>query len=296
MVLRGIGQVMFQGNALTGLLFLLGILAADVPMGLAALGGSVTGTLAAWLLGYDHDEIRDGIYGFNGTLVGIAALFFFQSSLLLLALLTVAAAASSVVTWAARRFVPFPTYTAPFIVVTWALIAVDHLIGIPEVNHPVPTESLNMATALMGVTEGLGEVMFQANVVTGIAFLIGLAVSDWRHAVLGMLGSILGTLVAIYHQDLPGSIEIGIYGYNATLTAIALYLWRKSLLIPILGALISTPITEYFGLTGLATLTAPFVAACWIVILVGAMEEWFNNQDHSPAAATETMADPAPSP
>ena len=61
--------------------------------------------------------------------------------------------------------------------------------------------------------------------------------SNWRHAVLGLLGSMLGMLVGLYHQDLTGEISIGIYGYNATLAAIALYLWRPSLMVPLLGIL-----------------------------------------------------------
>jgi urea transporter len=296
--LRGIGQVMFQDNALTGLLFLLGIFAADVEMGLGALVGAALGTFTGWVLRYDPVEVRDGIYGFNGTLVGIASLFYFSPTAPLLVLLIVGCAASSVVTWAARKYVPFPTYTAPFIVTTWVLIAIGHMLRIPEVAHPAPHESLNMTTALMGMTEGLGEVMFQASLITGIAFLVGLAVNDWRHAVLGLLGSVVGTLVAIYHRDLADTISIGIYGYNATLAAIALYLWRKSLLIPILGALISTPITEFFGSiskfliwTELAALTAPFVLACWIVILVGAIERYFIG-GWSATAHPETMASP----
>jgi urea transporter len=274
-VFRGIGQVMFQDHALTGLLFLIGIAAADLEMGLGAFVGSAIGTFAAWLLRYDRKEILDGIYGFNGTLVGIAALFFFKPSAMLIGLLILGCVVSTIVTWGARKWVPFPTYTGPFIVTTWVLIAIGHALQIPTVDHPAPTESLNIATALTGMTEGLGEVMFQASLLTGIAFLAGLAVSNWRHAFLGLLGSILGTLVAIYHQDVAGSISIGIYGYNATLAAIALYLWRPSLLIPILGAVVSTPITEFFPMTGLATLTAPFVLACWIVIAIGSLERFF---------------------
>ena len=92
---------------------------------------------------------------------------------------------------------------------------------------------------------------------------------------LALVGSMLGMLVALYHRDLFGEIAIGIYGYNASLAAIALYLWRPSLLAPVLGILISTPITEYFPLTGLPTLTAPFVLASWLVIAVGSVEKLF---------------------
>ena len=285
--LRGIGQVMFQENALTGLLFLLGIAAAAgeedpgfaILMALGALIGTVLGTLTAWLAGYDRDQIRAGIYGFNGTLVGIAMFFYFQPTVMAIVLMLLGCAASAVVTWAMRTYLPFPTYTFPFIVTTWVLLGVGTLMNLPRVELPPPPTNFNIVTAF---TEGLGEVMFQASMVTSIAFLAGLAVNNWRHAVLALLGSILGTLVGIYHQDPTGPVTIGIYGYNAALAAIALYLWRPSLVIPVLGAFLTTPLTEmfpkihdYIASLNPAALTAPFVFACWIVIAIGSLEKYF---------------------
>jgi urea transporter len=290
-VLRGVGQVMFQENALTGLLFVIGIFAADWEMGLGAVIGSVIGTLAAVGLRYDAGEIRAGIYGFNATLVGIATFFFLPPTATVIGMLVVGCAVSSVVTWAARRFLPFPTYTGPFIVTTWVILAIASSAGISRIPHPTPPETLDLSSAVLGMFEGLAEVMLQVSWMTSLAFLAGLAVSNPRHATLGLIGSIVGTLVAIYHHDVAGDVSIGIYGYNATLTAIALYLWRKSLLIPLLGAILSTPITEFFPQTGLATLTAPFVLASWIVIGLGLLEPVFIERpliaiDPDPSAAT----------
>jgi urea transporter len=285
--MRGTGQVMFQDNALTGLLFLVGIAAAGFEeswtfallMALGGLVGTVLGTITAKLLGYDEKQIQDGIYGFNGTLVGIAMFFFFQPTPLAIVLMLVGCAASSVVTWAMRTKLPFPTYTFPFVVTTWVLLGIGTLMGLPRVELPAAPESFNAATAF---GEGLGEVMFQASIVTSIAFFVGLAVHNWRHAVLALVGSILGTLVGLYHQDPTGAVDIGIYGYNAALAAIALYLWRPSVVIPVLGAFLSTPLTEMFpkihdwiAWLNPAALTAPFVFACWIVIALGALEKFF---------------------
>jgi urea transporter len=270
--LRGVGQVMFQDHALSGLLFLLGIAAASPLMAAGGLAGAAIGTATAWLLRFDPREIRDGIYGFNATLVGVATFFFLKPVALAVVLMVVGSAASTVITWASRRYLPFPTYTAPFIVTTWAIVWVADRLGLPRAVSPPPPTTFDIFTSF---TEGFSEVFLQANQVTGLFFLAALAVSNWRHAVLGVLGSFLGMLVAFYHRDLAGEISIGIYGYNGTLAAIGLYLWRPSLLIPILGILISTPITEFFPLTGLPTLTAPFVLACWIVIAIGYLEKYF---------------------
>lgn len=281
-VLRGIGQVMFQGHALSGLLFLGGIAVASPLMAAAGFIGAVIGTATARLLKYDDGEVRDGIYGFNATIVGVATFFFFKPVASVFFLMAACCALSTIVTWLMRRFLPFPTYTAPFIVTTWALVGAAGLFHEPRVAPtPPPPDSLDIIAALM---EGLSEVFLQANRVTGVLFIAALAVSNWRHAALGLAGSVIGMLVGLYHGDPYGNVSIGIYGYNAALAAIALYLWRPSLLVPLLGILVSTPITEFFPLTGLPTLTAPFVLACWLVIAVGSVERYFTAETGKAAA------------
>jgi urea transporter len=87
----------------------------------------------------------------------------------------------------------------------------------------------------------------------------------------------LGTILSIYHRNPVPAIDLGIYGYNASLAAIAVYLWRKSLLVSLLAAAISIPITEYFpsAQLGIPALTAPFVLASWTVLLIGQIEVVF---------------------
>ena len=77
---RGIGQVMFQNNALSGLFMLIGIFLNSWQMGLLALLGNVISNMAAYFSGYKQDDIKNGLYGFNGTLVGIAVGAFLQLS------------------------------------------------------------------------------------------------------------------------------------------------------------------------------------------------------------------------
>lgn len=302
--LRGVGQVMFQENALTGLLFLVGIAlagwegggAASLWMALGGLIGTVLGTLTAWALKYDEKDLRAGIYGFNSCLVGIAVFFLFSVSAASMALLVVGSVAGAVVTWAMRKFLPFPTYTFPFIVTTWVLVGVAILaFGMERIDHPTPELAETHWTAAF--TEGLSEVMFQASIVTGLFFLAGLAINDWRHAVLGLLGSVVGTLVGAYHSSPHETISIGIFGYNAALAAIAMDLPKKSLLLPILAAIFSTPITDAFGAIGpvipgykLDALTAPFVFACWLVILLQVIERYFTAQPPKHEKPTQASA------
>lgn len=92
---RGIGQVMFQNNALSGLLMLIGIFLNSWQMGILAVSGNIISTLTAYFSGYGCDDIKNGLYGFNGTLVGIASGVFMELSLSSLLLMTVASCMST---------------------------------------------------------------------------------------------------------------------------------------------------------------------------------------------------------
>ena len=71
---------------------------------------------------------------------------------------------------------------------------------------------------------------------------------------------------------LTENVALGLYGYNATLAAVALFLWRRSLIPPLLGILLSVPLTELVPMLGLPALTAPFVLATWLVLAFGWLE------------------------
>jgi urea transporter len=269
-VFRGIGQVFFQENAVTGACFTIGIALNSPLMALAAVVGSAIGMGTAKVLKFDEAEISAGIYGFNSALVGIATLFFFSPGVASLILLVAGSVVAAIVTRLMRRYLPFPTYTTPFIVTTWALFFLGKSLGITPVESGGPTVPAGFITA---VAHGVGQVMFQASIWTALLFLIGIAISDWKHAVWVVVASALGMLVGIYHHDSPEEVAaLGLYGYNATLAAIALFLWRPTLIAPLLGILISVPLTAFVPMLGLPALTAPFVLATWLVLVCGWLE------------------------
>ena len=120
---RGVGQVMFQNNAVSGLLMLVGIACNSWLLALFALLGNFVGTLTAFFSGYSKEDIEDGLYGFNGTLVGIAVGIFMETGIASLLLLV---AGSVLSTWIARVFgyqKLLPGFTAPFILTVWLLLA-----------------------------------------------------------------------------------------------------------------------------------------------------------------------------
>jgi len=288
-VLRGVGQVFFQENALTGALFIVGLALSSPLMAAGAVVGSAIGTAVAWGLKYDKAETQGGIYGFNSTLVGIASFFFFPPGILLIGFLIAGCVVAAFVTRFMRSSLPFPTYTTPFIVTTWGVFFLGQALGlVPDPGAAPLVPNPQSGFYVEAAAHGIGQVMFQGSHWTGLFFLLGIALSERRHAILVLTGSAVGMLVALYHFTLGADaidperlitrsafdvIKLGLYGYNATLAPVALYLWKKSLIAPVLGMLLSVPLTELFPWLGLPALTAPFVLAVWIVLILEQLEK-----------------------
>ena len=266
-LLRGMGQIMLQDNALTGALFLLGILVNSWQMFLAALLGVISGTAAAHLLKYEKNDISHGLYGFNAALVGVGLLFFFQPGVpLAIAIVAGAALSSMIMNFMHRR--KMSPYTFPFILSTWIIIVLVAATGIlaPQPSLPAPA-FLDILSAL---SMGFSQVMFQANILTGILFLLAIAANSRTNALFALLGSLVGMLFAFALSFPLGLISIGIYGYNGVLCGAAFAGAKKhALMFAIVSTLLSVLIVYALPLAGIPALTAPFVFSTWIVLALG---------------------------
>jgi urea transporter len=275
--LRGVGQIVFQGHAGTGLFFLVGIGFTSRVLLLGALLGALVSITTARLLHYDEQEISQGLFGFNSTLVGIAIPFYLNpASWITWMVIVVGAVLATLLTRLMRQHLSFPSYTAPFILTTWVLLLVVHAIAGTGIDYkPEPPGSPRAPNGFVSaLLAGEAEIMFGSTTFTGLMFLLGIALSSRTYALLTLLGTVVGTGLAYYHNDPANTIRLGIYGYNAALAAAGIFLWRESILLAILAAVVSVPLTEFFPKAlGIPALTAPFVAACWLVIAIGSLDE-----------------------
>ena len=189
---RGIGQVMFQNNALSGLFMLIGIFLNSWQMGILAVCGNIISTLTAYFSGYKHNDIKNGLYGFNGTLVGIAVGVFLQLSVGSLIMLIIASALSTWIAYFFNQQRLIPGFTAPFILAVWGMLGVCSWL-IPDllpVSDTVidTTQNINYFQAFC---LGIGQVMFQGNtVLAGLFFLIGILINS-RKATLYTILSLI---------------------------------------------------------------------------------------------------------
>lgn len=266
-VLNGISQVMLQNNAITGLLFLVGVLYNSWLMAAMLLSGVVVSTLTAYALKYPRKDIEKGLYGFNGALAGVALAFFFQFNLLLLAFIIAGSALSSVVMNLMLKK-KLPAYTFPFVVVTWVVYLIISLNSIIQKNA-IQAGTLPSLDVISGLSNGLGQVMFQANIVTGIIFLIAILASSRISALYAIIGTLLGLFSAFALRFDISLINAGIFGFNAVLCGIAFAGNKvKSLLPAVIAIILSVMLTSLMLSFNLITLTFPFVLATWITLLL----------------------------
>lgn len=301
-LLRGCGQVMFQNNPLTGLLFLVGIFVNSALLGLAGVLGLVVSTLAAMVLRVDRTLVRAGLFGYNGILTGIGLALFLRGDGYLIGYIVIAAVLSTVVMMGLINLMggrEMPALTAPFVVATWLFLFAVLLFGRlqastliqptllnPHVSvqtalRPLPMELTGAGYTIPNLLEaffrGVGQVFFQDNLVTGIIFLIAILVNSRISALFAALGSLIGLLAALFLFGGNGYwVYHGLYGFNAVLSAIAVggvfyVLTWESALYALVCALLSTVVMAAVSVLlsplGMPALTAPFVLATWLFLL-----------------------------
>ena len=124
--LRGVGEVMFEDNLLTGVIFLIAILVNSRISAAFAVLGSAVALLTALALGGDGFSIYHGLYGFNAVLCAIALGGLFYVLTWKSAIYALLAAVFSVVAFAAIAVllapIGMPALTAPFVLTTWLFL------------------------------------------------------------------------------------------------------------------------------------------------------------------------------
>ncbi len=293
--LRGIGQVMFQDNPLSGALFFAAIvwgsLAAGVPQ--VAICGAlavVVATLTAQWLRADTAALRAGLYGFNGFLVGLALATFIAPGPLLWTYVALGAAVSVVTMTAtanALKALGVPTLTFPFVLVTWLLLLATYGFAglggdaLPAEDVIAPYESV--ATAQLGVGDflqatlfSISQVFLKASIFAALLFLAGLAVNSIAAAVAAVGGAALAVVTAHLLGAESDLITGGLLGFSPVLTAVALGTvfhppGMRVAAYAALGTIFTVIAQAAFNvaLTPLAipALTGPFVLVTWLFLL-----------------------------
>ncbi len=275
-VLRGYSQCAFQANELTALFFITAATVFNWRMGAAYVVSVVLATLVAKLLRGNAELLGLGLYGFNSGLMGLALMNFFQPSPELWCWVPVLAALVAALTITMARWLPFPFLAAPFIATFWIIWPLADVMGLEKVDlGAFPHAPVKFIAATVSA---LGAALFASGPVAGLIFLAGVLVSNWRHAVVALMGAALAASLAT-HVGAPGvAINSGFVGFNAVLAAMATYaLVSTDLRLAALAALGATWIFSFVSRLGVApALASGFVLTVWLILLGGWLNPRFN--------------------
>jgi urea transporter len=295
--LRGIGQVMFQDNPLSGLLFFIAIGWGSYASGVSqvAIGGLVAvlaATLMAQWLRVDEAALNAGLYGFNAYLVGLALATFMTATLQLWVYVVFGSAISVVVMLALSSVLKtwgVSALTAPFVLTAWLLLLGTNLFSgldgaaLPPVGTVVPIDPtaanpLNVADFVQGIFTSITQVFLKGHGPAGLLLLAGLAVNSLAAAVFAVVGALVAVVTAHALGAESDLITAGLIGFNPVLTAIALgaVFYRPgprvvayTLLATVLSVIVQGAMIAALTPFGIPTLTAAFVLVTWLFLLPG---------------------------
>lgn len=292
--LRGIGQVMFQDNMWTGLLFLIGIIwgAYGEGQGVVAWGiivGTVVSTVTGYILQLPDRNGANGLWGFNGCLVGAAFPTFMGHTVWMWIALVLCSAFTVWVRTGMDNVLgrwKMSSFTFPFVLSTYFFLLASRLFAnmppeymgspeLPVLAHGGGVLDSSFGDLVVYWLKGISQVFLINSWVTGIFFLAGLAVANIRAAVWAAISSALALFVAIVWKGPASDIASGLYGFSAVLTGIALgatfcnnswKTWIWTLLGVIMTVFIQAAMNAFFAPMGLPTLTGPFCVATWMFL------------------------------
>ncbi|MCH9625968.1 MAG: Urea transporter [Chlamydiales bacterium] len=286
-VLRGVSQLCFQSNELAGLFFLVAVLIASpisfVYLGIAALFAPA----GRMLLGERGPILLTGLPGLNPCLIALSLPAFFKtgwSDISMWITLIACIAAAVVLVRLCVAILPFPTLALPFLIIFWTLYALSSVFNFLE-PIVLPTKIETTFHPVTAVLFSLGQAIFSPSIWSGLVFLTGLFLSNWRHGLIAFLGAIIGTTVSYYYRHVdPMSVDLGLYGFNGVLSAVSVFVFcGNKLRLSLFGAILATMIMPVIAKLGIQTLSSPFVFTTWLMLGLGWFEyNWFNTPPSLP--------------
>ena len=250
--------------------------------------------LVARASGADRQARLNGIYGFNGALVGsgVAALADLAPAagpwLWLLLVLLGAGLTTLLVQrlggWLVRR-IALPPLTLPFCLVTWLLLLLASALAHPGLPlaaaaPPAPEVSGPLLALLQALPRGFGQVFFLPGLLSGTLALLAVAAASPLAALVGLAGGLVGGGTGLLLGAPAADVAQGLWSFNGVLTAIAVAgifypLTRRSLLAGLVAAAFSSLLIVPLAAlllrlsgTPLPPLTLPFIVATLLTLLL----------------------------
>ncbi|NXS43505.1 UT2 protein, partial [Balaeniceps rex] len=291
-VLRGISQVMFVNNPLSGLIVVAGFLVQNPWWTLTGCLGTVVSTLTAIILGQDRSAIAAGLYGYNGVLVGLLmAVFSAKGDYHWWLLLPVALVSTTCPVFTSALGSVFCKWDLPVFTLPFNLALTLYLAASGPYNLFFPTTVIQPATAtpnitwtdaempmlLQSIPVGVGQVYGCNNPWTGGIFLIALFISSPLICLHAAIGSAVGMLAALSLATPFSKIYSGLWGYNSSLSCVAIggmfyaFTWQTHLLAiacALFSAYLGATVTNMLSVFGVPSGTWSFCLSALTFLLI----------------------------
>lgn len=304
-VLRGVAQVVFVNNPISGLLILLGLFIADVNVGYATLYCSIVAlSVCKAVLSLPDSQISAGLPLFSPVLVGsvTASLFtpFFNAPITpaVWGYMGLAAAFSAVVFAGLCHLLSahnLPAYTLPFNIATSIMFlgmrgagyavdpttdpttdpATDPIGNMTLGGAPFEPAEVSWSKVWLGALLSAGQVWAVENVVCSVLVGVGMLLCSPLLTATCFIGGTIGTVTALVVSAAPYDlIYAGVWGYNGFLASGAIIFFlvpsARVVLLAILNALLATftqaALLPVFGQNKLPVFTYPFCLASLLAL------------------------------
>ena len=301
-VFRGIGQVMFANNPLSGIMITIALLIGNWEITLYGLLGTIVSTLTAHLLGFSYHSIRSGLYGYNGCLTGMGISFFsFSCSPQTIGPVVIMSAFSTVFAMSISNILvqrlELSPFTFSFQISTWIWLLgalkfryffLNGTILSPELLSTLTDKPVLLNVSFPGYSakdnfvgffSTISQVYFVENPYSGAIILLGICICSRILSFFALFGAVTGQLTAAYLFGLPrATIHAGLWGYNSVLSSEALggmffvlygyRIWFLTLCGSIMTVLLQAATSAFLSPVGMPVLTFPFTFVCWVFCLI----------------------------
>jgi len=222
--------------------------------------------------------------GYNAVLTCLAVLIFLDGPYVWLLALA-GTGLSTLVTIALNNyFIRIPVLTFPFIITSWLLFLFPYKLDLFEMSDQLVPQNLMHWEYVAGsgidwITaffKSISEIFLLDSVWAGALILAGIliaGISVSANTVLSIIAALAFAYILGAEND---QIQLGLYGYNAILTAIAVghtfnAKGSKGMFVSgLIGAILTVPISASLSILlvpyGLPVLTIPFVIITWLLL------------------------------
>ncbi|CAN9509451.1 unnamed protein product [Ophioblennius macclurei] len=229
--LRGVARVILANNPLCGALIVAALFWASPWQGLLGTLGVLAATLTAVITGQDSDEVKKGLYGFNGMLVSLLMGVFSASGdwywwLMLPACMGSAACVflfSGLASLFDRWDLPVAVFPFNITIILYLLCTgtdnpyFPHLPAVPPGALEGNVTELVALQVIRGIPLGVGQIFACGALGPSLLILASVLLYSPLLAVHALLGSAIGTLAGLSMAVRHHALYSGLMGFNGAL-------------------------------------------------------------------------------